>query len=340
MKSLGLLLFGILVIWIGCAGSAKVTQDTYLAHQGFIELSKGNYDMAEANLLVSLEIQPDNPYSLLNLGAVYQETGRTLQAKQLYQKLIELNPDHTAKLSNDEKYNGKSLVEIAKLNLKTMAVNSHAKNSVHGPIDMREPVINVYKKRSLPVNRNSQLTSFKNSEAISASGMQNSTKSGPNAPATGDGPASIGLSAIGASAGAPGIGSADGGPDGGSNGDSSGGGTGDVGDPGIGDGGGGSDGGSGGGGSDGGSDGGGSDGGSGGGGSDGGSDGGDSDGGSDGGGSDGGSDGGHGGGHGGGNNGNHGGHGNGHGGGNSGNHGGHGNGHGGGNSGNRGGGKK
>ncbi len=308
MKSLRLLLLWISVIWIGCAGTSKVTQEVYLAHQGFIELSKGNYEMAEANLLVSLEIQPDNPYSLLNLGAVYQETGRTWQAKQLYQKLIKLNPDHTATLSNIEKYNGKSLVEIAKVNLKTLAVNGYTKDSVHTPIDRRDPVINVSNKRSLPENPDSQLTSLKNSDVISASGMQVNKGSGPNVLAMGEGPSSSENSAIGASAGAPGIGSADGGPgDGGSNG----GGGGDGGDAG------------------------------------GGSDGGDAGGGSDGG-DNGGNGGGHGGGQGPGNSGNHGGHGNGHGGGNTGNHGGHGNGyggghghgHGGGNSGNRGGGKK
>ena len=82
MKSIMLLLIGIALICVGCVGTSYVTQDNYLAHQGFVELSKGNYSLAEANLLVSLDIEPNNPYSLLNLGAVTRirvELGRRLK---------------------------------------------------------------------------------------------------------------------------------------------------------------------------------------------------------------------------------------------------------------------
>src|SRR5210317_1511919 len=118
MKSLYLLLLGVALISISCVGSPPVTQDIYLAHQGFVELSKGNYSLAEANLLVSLDIKPNNPYSLLNLAAVYQDTGRTWQAAELYDKLLKQNPDQTAIQSNKEEYIGRSLVEIAKENLR------------------------------------------------------------------------------------------------------------------------------------------------------------------------------------------------------------------------------
>ena len=46
MKVLLLLLLAIALICVGCSGSSYITQDTYLAHQGFIELSKGNYAKA------------------------------------------------------------------------------------------------------------------------------------------------------------------------------------------------------------------------------------------------------------------------------------------------------
>ena len=32
---------GIALMWVGCVRSSYVTQDNYLAHQGFVELSKG-----------------------------------------------------------------------------------------------------------------------------------------------------------------------------------------------------------------------------------------------------------------------------------------------------------
>jgi len=365
MKSLLLLLVSIALIWMGCGGSSYVTQDIYLAHQGFVELSKGNYSVAEANLLVSLDIKPNNPYSLLNLGAVYQDTGRTWQAVEMYEKLLELNPEQTAIQSNKERYRGKSLVEITKENLRSLAVNDAAKGSILGPFDMGEFVINISDMKTLSTASKDQLPSLSDPTAINSSALYAEGQKESIALTIGDRPSAIGISAIGASAvalggvsggvssggGGPGDGgsgdggSGDGGSDGGGSGDG-GSGDGGSGDGGS-DGGGSGDGGSGGGGSgDGGSDGGGSgDGGSGDGGSgDGGSDGGGSgDGGSDGGGTgDGGSgDGGSNGGNSGGKGGGHGGKGGGHGG-KGGGHGGKGGGHGGkgGGHGGKGGGKK
>jgi hypothetical protein len=61
MKSLIMYFMGIALISVGCVWSPSITQGNYLVHQEFIELSKGNYSMAEANLLVSLDIEPENP---------------------------------------------------------------------------------------------------------------------------------------------------------------------------------------------------------------------------------------------------------------------------------------
>jgi hypothetical protein len=213
----------------------------------------------------------------------------------MYVKLLELNPDQTANQSNKEEYIGRSLVEIAKENLRNLAVIDAAKGSILGPFDMEESVIQISDRKTLFTASNDHLPSLSDTTAIHASALNIEGKQKSIDFSLIDGPSAIGNSAIGASAGTPGVGSG---------GVSSGGG----GSGGGGSGGGGSgDGGSGGGGSgDGGIGGRSGDGGSGGGGSgDGGSGGGNS--------------GGHGGDHGGGNSGGHGG---GHGGGNSGGHGG------------------
>ena len=188
MKSLLLLLVSIALIWMGCGGSSYVTQDIYLAHQGFVELSKGNYSVAEANLLVSLDIKPNNPYSLLNLGAVYQDTGRTWQAVEMYEKLLELNPEQTAIQSNKERYRGKSLVEITKENLRSLAVNDTVKGSIEN-----------------------HLPGLSDSTAINLSALYVEGKQESIALTIGDRPSAIGISAIGASAVALGGGSGDGG---------------------------------------------------------------------------------------------------------------------------------
>jgi len=235
MKSLMLLLMGIALIWVGCVGSSYVTQDNYLAHQGFVELSKGNYSQAEANLLVSLDIEPNNPYSLLNLGAVYQDTGLTWQAVEMYEKLIELNPEQTAIQSNKERYRGRSLVEIAKENLRSLAVKDTAKGSILGPFEMGESVVKISDMKTLFTAPEDHLLSLSDTTAIYASALHVEGKQESTALTLGDGPSGIGISAIGASAGGPG-----GGPGGGSSG---GGGPDDGGSGGGGPGDGGSDGG-------------------------------------------------------------------------------------------------
>ena len=99
----------------GCA-----TQDMELSNEGFQEISRRNYGPAEVQLEKALSINPDNPYALLNMGVVYQETGRLDKARQMYERLIGLQPKDIAEKSNTGSLAGKGLVDIAKENLKLL----------------------------------------------------------------------------------------------------------------------------------------------------------------------------------------------------------------------------
>ena len=111
----------LLSLMAGCSGSSsQVRQDAYLADQGYQELVKGNYDKAEANLRVALSINPENPYALLNLGVLYQNTGRVEKAKEMYRKLLALNPKEKAVASTRKDFDGKRLTDIARANLKML----------------------------------------------------------------------------------------------------------------------------------------------------------------------------------------------------------------------------
>lgn len=113
----------IIVIFISaCAstGSSKMTYDMTLANEGYSELMKENFEKAEAFFDLALSINPDNPYALLNLGVVYHNTGRVEDAKRMYQRVIDLNPRVTAENSTDSAYIGKSLAEIARMNIKSL----------------------------------------------------------------------------------------------------------------------------------------------------------------------------------------------------------------------------
>jgi hypothetical protein len=257
MKVLLLLLLAIALICVGCSGSSYITQDTYLVHQGFLELLNGNYAMAEANLLVSLDIDPHNSYALLNLGAVYQDTGRTWQAVEMYEKVIELNPEQTAVESNNGKYKGKNLVEIAKKNLRSLAVIDVSKGNIDGPFDMRESIPKISHTKTIHTVSIDEMPSLSDTTAVFASklyveGKQESTyfalSEGPGDGGSGqsgdDGDSGGGSGGDGDNDGGSGD---DGDSDGGSGGDGdSGGGSGDSdggsGDDGGGDGGSGGDG--------------------------------------------------------------------------------------------------
>ena len=97
-----------------------VTRDMMHNETGYRALSKGDYKKAEDDLNAALKAKPTNPYALLNLGALYQNTGRNEEAKKMYNKLIELNPSTTASRSNKKGAEGKKLVDIAKDNLALM----------------------------------------------------------------------------------------------------------------------------------------------------------------------------------------------------------------------------
>jgi len=111
---LALFMLGIAGV-VGCA-----TQDMELSNEGFQAISGKNYGHAETSLEKALSINPDNPYALLNMGVVYQETGRLDKARQMYEKVIALQPKDVAEESNTGSFAGKGLADIARENLKLL----------------------------------------------------------------------------------------------------------------------------------------------------------------------------------------------------------------------------
>ena len=93
------------------------SEESLLIEEGYGHLTNEEYDKAEESYTKALEINPENSFALLNLGVVYQNTGKTDQAVEMYNKLIELDPDDRAFSSTDESQEGLLLTEIAQQNL-------------------------------------------------------------------------------------------------------------------------------------------------------------------------------------------------------------------------------
>lgn len=62
-------------------------------------IQEGNLTMAERELLLVVAEDPHNPYALLNLAYVYQQSGRNDQARILYERVLDLRSNPLAKLS-------------------------------------------------------------------------------------------------------------------------------------------------------------------------------------------------------------------------------------------------
>ncbi len=95
----------------------RPSNDMLLADRGYQALSEGNYRDAELYLNSALEANPSNPYALLNLGVVFEQTERIDQARDMYARVILINPQAEAEESTNEGMVGASLAEIARQNL-------------------------------------------------------------------------------------------------------------------------------------------------------------------------------------------------------------------------------
>ncbi len=98
-------------------GPSELANDQRLADLGFAAIAEGNLGLAETYLDAALAINPNNPYALLNLGVVYQHTGRMPAARKLYNKLTVLDPPDAAVTATRERQVGTRLVDIARSNL-------------------------------------------------------------------------------------------------------------------------------------------------------------------------------------------------------------------------------
>ena len=103
------------VILAGC-----VSSDMKLANKGFAYIENGQLAAAETALMEAVQANPNNPYALLNLGTVYQRTGRFDQAREMFEKVVALDPKEKPSKRSKFVDDSKTLKDIAEDNLKTL----------------------------------------------------------------------------------------------------------------------------------------------------------------------------------------------------------------------------
>ncbi len=77
------------------SGGPLSGKENNLAELGMAEMAKGNYALAELNYNKAIKANPQDVHALLGLGVLYQNTGRTVRAREMYQAIVALRPDNT-----------------------------------------------------------------------------------------------------------------------------------------------------------------------------------------------------------------------------------------------------
>jgi Flp pilus assembly protein TadD len=102
------------------AGCATPTGDYALLESGYNHIAAENWSDAETDLRQVLEADPDNRYAQLNMGVVYEKTGRPDEARAMYNQVIESGTTQVAARSTVEAEKGRMLKDIAEENLRGM----------------------------------------------------------------------------------------------------------------------------------------------------------------------------------------------------------------------------
>jgi tetratricopeptide (TPR) repeat protein len=69
-----------------------------LAELGLAELAKGNHVAADNYFQKALKINPKDPHALLGAGMLYQQTGQTTKAREMYEAVLALRPRESDRL--------------------------------------------------------------------------------------------------------------------------------------------------------------------------------------------------------------------------------------------------
>lgn len=87
------------------------------AELGLAEMGKGNHITAEGHFQTALKENPQDTLALLGLGMLYQNTGQTTKAREMYEAVLALRPDPKEQFVVWKSLSTRPLSEIASVNL-------------------------------------------------------------------------------------------------------------------------------------------------------------------------------------------------------------------------------
>jgi len=94
-----------------------------LAATGYEKLMADSTQEAKDYFVKALDINPDNPFALMNMGVVYEREGNPDKALEMYQAVLGVGTTETAFESSNREKNGALLVDIARENIERLKNN-------------------------------------------------------------------------------------------------------------------------------------------------------------------------------------------------------------------------
>ncbi len=92
----------------------EVQRLSQLISEGYEKLQAGELEVAKGLLQKVLEIDPQNPFALMNMGVLFEKEGNPNQALIMYRAVIASGSAAVADKSSDSRKKGASLLEIAR----------------------------------------------------------------------------------------------------------------------------------------------------------------------------------------------------------------------------------
>jgi tetratricopeptide (TPR) repeat protein len=126
-----LLVIGLVVLLAGCASFSR---DMRLSNQGYEDILNKNYTQAEKHLTEALAVNPNNPYALINMGVVYENTGRQPQAREMYEKAKAVGSREVPSRTSRDWAKDKPLTDIAEKDAQSVSAGEKPMARLGGSI--------------------------------------------------------------------------------------------------------------------------------------------------------------------------------------------------------------
>ncbi len=105
-----------------------------LSELGYAKLQDNNIGEAKEFFLQALEVDPRNPYAMINLGVVYEKEGDRQKAMDAYQQVILTNTRITATGASEPEKAGMPLLQIARENIQRLRGKEKAPSTPPAPM--------------------------------------------------------------------------------------------------------------------------------------------------------------------------------------------------------------